>query len=115
MPDAELETLFAEYGEVEELDLDDALEIHLLERGISGKHIVSFAEIMEVFEGSPEYFENSPGRRAPAVMVGPTVEGRFLCVPIEPTGMRSVWRPITAYTANTHHVERYRSYRYERL
>lgn len=115
MPDAELETIFAENGRVEHLHLDDALATHLEERGISGKHIVSFAEIQGVYQGAPEYFANSPGRRAPAVMVGPTLEGRFLCVPIEPTDTWGVWRPVTAYTANTHHVERYRRHRYERL
>lgn len=40
-------------------------------------------------------------------MVGPTRAGRFLCVPIEPTGKCGVWRPVTAFTANAHHVKRY--------
>ena len=111
LPDAELETIYAENGSVQDLDLDYELEAHLRERGISGKHIVSFAEILEVFDGVPEYFKNSPGRRAPLVMVGPTLDGRFLCVPIEPTEKFGVWHPVTAYTANTHHIERYRSYR----
>ena len=115
MPNTELETLFAENGRVEYLNLDYALATHLQERGISGKHIVSFAEILEVHQNVPEYFENSPGRRAPAVMVGPTREGRFFCVPIEPTSTRGVWKPVTAYTANTHHIERHRRYRDERL
>lgn len=107
MPDTEVEILFAEHGPVHELELDGALEIHLRERGTFGKHIVSFLEILEVLNGDPEFFTNSPGRRAPAVMVGPTSEGRFLCVPIEPARRQGVWRPVTAYTANAHHVERY--------
>ena len=111
MPDAELDALFAEYGLVQDLELDGDLEIHLRERGTFGKHIVSFGEILEVLKGEPEFFATSPGRRALAVMVGPTLEGRFLSVPIEPTGRSGVWRAITAYTANTHHVERYRSRR----
>ena len=101
--------LFGQYGPVEELELDEELELHLRERGIFDKHIVSFAEILEVHAGSPRFMENSsvPNRRAPIVMVGPTRAGRFLCVPIEPTGKRGVWRPVTAFTANAHHVKRY--------
>ena len=99
--------MYSEKGPIEGLDLDEALELHLQERGITEKHIVSFDEILEVFNGAPRFFENSPGRRASLVMVGPTGEGRMLCVPIEPTVQRGIWRPLTAYTANAHHVERY--------
>ena len=108
LPDAELLRVYSEHGHVEALDLDEALELHLEERGITEKHIVSFSEIREVFDGAPRFFANLPGRRAPLVMVGPTREDRILCVPIEPTGQRGSWRPITAFTANAHHVERYR-------
>lgn len=109
MPDDEIALLFGQNGPVEELELDEELELHLRERGNFPKHIVSFSEILEVFAGSPRFMENSsvPNRRAPVVMVGPTQAGRFLCVPIEPTGKWGVWRPVTAFTANSHHVRRY--------
>ena len=103
----EMNGLFAYYGRIEEIELDEDLERHLTERGITDKHIVSFSEILEVLHGNPRFFENLPGRRAPIAMVGPTHEGRVLYVPIEPTGRLGVWRPVTAFTANTHHVERY--------
>ena len=74
-----------------------------MERG----HDVSFSEILGVFRIGPKYFENLRGRRAPVVMVGPSIGNRMLCVPIEPTGKAGVWRPVTAYPANAHHVERY--------
>ena len=99
--------IFEYYGRVEEIELDEDLERHLIERGITEKHIVSFSEILEVLYGTPRFFDNLPGRRAPIAMVGPTREGRVLYVPIEPTGKLGVWRPVTAFTANTHHVERY--------
>ena len=92
----------ADSGPVDELEFDEDLGQHLRERGVFDKHVVSFAEILEVFHGAPRYFENLSGRRAPIVMVGLTRENRYLCVPIQPTG-----KPVTAFTANTHHVERY--------
>ena len=89
--------------------MHEELELHLVERGITEKHTGSFTEILEVLTGTPKYFENLPGRRAPVSMVGPTRNGRMLCVPIEPTGKMGVWRPVTAFTADTHHVERFKS------
>ena len=102
-----LSTIYEANGPIQELELDEALQLHLEERGITEKHIVTFDEIREVLTGAPRFFENPPGRRAPLVMVGPTSAGRMLCVPIEPTGQRGKWRPVTAFTANTHHVQRY--------
>ncbi len=102
-----LESLLIQHGQIEELDFDGDLELHLRERGTYDKHIVSFTEIREVFLGDPLFFENLPGRKALLLMVGPTIAGRFLTVPIEPTGRLGHWRPVTAFTSNSHHVERY--------
>ena len=104
-----MDFLFNKDGPVEEIELDAELELHLRERGGFEKHIVSLAEIREVFDGTPQFWRNSPapGRRAPLVMVGPTLSGRFLTVPIEPTGKWGIWRPVTAFTSNTYHRERY--------
>ena len=109
MDEVELEALLGQNGTVDELELSEELDLHLRERGITEKHIVSFSEILEAFSGNPGYFLNlvGPGRRAPLVKVGPTQSGRILCVPIEPTGRWGIWRPVTAFTANTHHIERY--------
>ena len=102
-----IEQIFADSGPVDELEFDEDLGQHLRERGVFDKHVVSFAEILEVFHGSPRFFANLSGRRAPIVMVGLTRGNRYLCIPIQPTGKRGTWRPVTAFTANTHHVERY--------
>ena len=108
MPDIEIFQLFANNGPVDQLQLDEEFQVHLLEAGRAfAKHVVSFAELTEVHAGEPRYFKNEQGQRAPAVMVGPTKAGRFLFVPIEPTGAWGVWRAVTAFTANTHSVERY--------
>jgi hypothetical protein len=102
--------LFESNGEVDELELVEELEEHLVERAVYGKHRVSLGEVLEVRSVAPKYFANAgSGHRAPVVMVGPTRKGRMLCVPIEPSGRRGLWRPVTAFEANTHHRDRYSS------
>ena len=106
---SELRALFSTYGTVDELELDDALWEHLREGGTYSKHEVSLSEILQVFVDSPRFFLNtSPTGRAPLIMLGPTIAGRMLCVPIEPTGKLGIWRPVTAFEANSHHRQRYR-------
>ena len=61
MTEVAAETLFGQFGPVEELEFNDDLEIHLKERGITEKHNVSFAEIREVLYGTPRFFDNPPG------------------------------------------------------
>jgi len=92
-----------------ELELDDEFHEHLAVRAIYAKHDVLMIEVLQIHANLPKYYLNlGTGRRAPLIMVGPTDACRFLCVPIEPTRRHGVWRPITAFEANTHHVERYR-------
>ena len=72
------------------------------------KHSVAAKEIRQVHARAPRYFENEgEGRRAPIIMVGPTDSGRMIVAPIEPTHTIGVWRPVTAFEANTHHIDRY--------
>lgn len=78
------------------------------ERSFYAEHRVSVAEILEAFNGNPAYFENGGTRRAPIIMVSPTLHGRLLCVPLEPTGTDGVWRVVTAFEANASHQQRYR-------
>lgn len=104
-----IEYLFDVYGAVEELDFDDTFGAHMAsERRRYGKHTVSEREIREVLGGSPRFFENTGRQRAPLIMLGPTRADRVLAVPLEPTHRWGVWRPVTAFEANTHHRERYR-------
>ena len=46
MSDVEIESLFADNGPVERLELDEELELHLVERGITEKHAVSFTRYL---------------------------------------------------------------------
>lgn len=103
-----LQDLFATHGTVDELELDDALWEHLLERGTYAKHEDALSEILQAFAGSPRFSLNaSPTGRVPLIMLGPCVNGRLLRVPIEPTGKRGIWRPVTAFEANAHHRRRF--------
>lgn len=103
-----IEELFSKHGEPQELELTDEFLDHLAERSVYGKHHVSASEVVEAHETAPQYFENEgETRRAPVALVGPTAAGRMLTVPIEPSGRRGAWRPVSAYESNQHHVERY--------
>ena len=104
----DLAQLFCEHGEVEELEFGDKFYLHLAERATYEKHQFTSQEVLEVHQGQPRYFENTgAGRRAPIIMVGPTLAGRFLGVPLVPAGRFGVWRPLTGFQANTNDVTRY--------
>ena len=105
--EVELNELFAYNGTVEELEFDDVLRNHLIERGTFDKHIVTLVEISEAHSIAPVYFVNESPGGAPVALIGQTRANRILCVPIDPTGRRGVWRPRTAFEANTHHKVRY--------
>jgi hypothetical protein len=92
---------------VEQLEITPEFLAHMARRAFYREHRVSLSELMEVHAGNPRYFRNATGLRAPFVMVGRTAAGRILCVPIEPTASLGLWRPVTAFEANTHHVTRY--------
>lgn len=71
-------------------------------------HGVTIIDILDVLDLEPRFFMNRRGRRASHVMLGPTGSGRVLVVPIEDWS-RGVWRPVTAFEANTWQIRRYRS------
>jgi hypothetical protein len=75
------------------------------------RHGIAVSDVLEVFEKWPRYYRNRPDRRATHVMVGPTLRGRVLVVPIEPWGAEGLWRPVTAFPATPGQVSRYRSRR----
>ena len=71
-------------------------------------HGIDVVEVLEVLDREPRFFVNRAERRASHVMVGPTLAGRLLVVPIEDWG-RGIWRPVTAFDANAWQTRRYRS------
>lgn len=100
--DAETESVGLD---VQELAYDDENERKF------AAHRVDVTEVQEVFESQPRFFRNRRDRRASHVMMGPTVTGRLLVVPIEEWGSPGVWRPVTAFDASVHQSSTYRSRR----
>ena len=88
--------------DVYELVFDALNEMKFADRGISP------IDVLEVLDQEPRFFVNKRGRRASQVMVGPTIGGRLLVVPIEDWG-RAIWRPVTKFDANAWQARRYRS------
>lgn len=110
----EVQRLFEDYGTVDELEIDLAFQEHLAQRATYDKHRVTIGEILGVHQNQPGYFlnqssnlENPEQRRAPLILVGPTPAGRFLAVPLEPTNSFGTWRVVTAFAANTHHIDKW--------
>lgn len=89
-----------------EIDVDALLFDDENERKF-GQHGVSVAEVQEVYELSPRFYANLPGRRASHAMLGPTYRGRMILVPIESLG-NGVWRPVTAFQPRPEQAARYR-------
>ena len=88
--------------DVLELVFDDENAMKIGAREIAPTHV------LEVLDGEPRFFANRRERRASHVMVGPTLGGRLLVVPIEDWGP-GIWRPVTAFDANAWQARRYRS------
>jgi len=97
--------LFRDRGTVDELQFDLEFQEYARERATYAKHRVTVTEIGEVLDYRPRFFVNSG--RAPIAMVGPTLAGRLLVVPVEPTSVRGIWRPVTAFEANARHRKAY--------
>ena len=104
-----VQALLTKHGPVNVLEITNAFRQHLADRASYRKHRVLIREIAEVHRGRPQYFPNtSRTGRAPLIMVGPTLVGRHLVVPLEPAGTYGIWRPVTAFEANQHHIHLYR-------
>ena len=87
--------------DVYDLYFDDENEEKLAQHG------VTIGEVIQVFTLEPQYFTNHGDRRASHVMMGRTLGGRLLLVPIERL-MPGVWRPVTAMEPTAHQRSRYR-------
>jgi uncharacterized DUF497 family protein len=71
-------------------------------------HGVTIREIYEVLDDDPKPMRNhSVG--APWILIGLTVAGRFLTLPLDSTGEEGVWRPRTGYDSSKKERRRYDS------
>lgn len=70
--------------QVFELEFDDWNEAEM------ARHRVTAREVRQVLDGDPAFFRNKKRHAAPIIMVGATLGGRLLTVPVAPTGRPGV-------------------------
>ncbi len=93
-------------AKISELEFDDWNEDELW------RHRVRAAEVRQVLDdGDPVFFSNKKRHAATLIMVGPTHGGRFLTVPLAPTAVDGVWRPVTAWDSQPEEQAKYRATR----
>lgn len=106
MSSADARRLFQTQGPVDEIEFDEEFAEHMASRRYQ-KHDVTTSEILEAHWNGPRYFENAGAGRAPIILVGRTIDDRYIVVPLEPTGRWGRWRAVTAFEANAHHRTMY--------
>lgn len=79
--------------EIDTIEVDDDNESEM------NRHGVSVREVLQVVDGDFEVLRNAKAHDAPYLMIGATLAGRWLTIPITPTGQPGVWRPATAFPA----------------
>ncbi len=77
----------------------DAIEVDDYNESEMNRHGVSVREVLQVVNGDFEVLRNAKAHDAPYLMVGKTLAGRWLTIPIVPTDQPGVWRPATAFPA----------------
>jgi hypothetical protein len=70
------------------------------------EHEVTIREAFEVLEGNPKGFRNH-SEGAPWVLVGATLSGRMITLPIDPSDEPGMWRPRTGYDSSNKELRRY--------
>ena len=66
------------------------------------RHGLSAAQVLQVLEGAHRIKRNRKARRASHLVVGRDRQGRCIAVPIEPTHLPGLWRPVTAWPCKDH-------------
>lgn len=94
---------------VYDLQFDDWNEDEL------ARHSVSAREVLQVLDGDPVFFRNKKRHAAQLLMVGPTLGGRMLTVPLAATEIGGVWRPATGWESDADETARYHAARGRRL
>jgi hypothetical protein len=73
------------------------------------EHQVTVRELLEVVAGDSKAMRNHSPGGAPWILIGPTLRGRILTVPIDPTAEEGAWRPRTGYDSSRKEQRRYAS------
>jgi hypothetical protein len=90
---------------VAELEFDEWNEAEFERHGVRER------EIRQVLDDAPAFFRNKRPHTAQLVMIGPTLGGRLLTVPLAPTARDGVWRPATAWDSSDGERARYHASR----
>lgn len=80
--------------EIGDLQFDEGNESEMARHGVAPE------EVLQVAMGDFKAFRNKKGRAASHVLIGPTLGGRLLSIPIVTTEVEGVWRPVTAWEAS---------------
>lgn len=75
------------------------------------RHHVSAREVREVLDERPVYVPNKRPHAAGILMIGPTIGGRFLTIPLAEQDIPGLWRPATAWDSSDAERARYRAIR----
>ena len=59
-----------------------------------------------MLQGTPKALRNH-SRGAPWILIGPTVKGRLITIPLDETDETGLWRPRTAYDSSNKERRRY--------
>ena len=75
------------------------------------EHGVTVRRAFDVLDREPRVLVNHARAGAALLVVGPDAAGRFVTMPIDPTGEHGIWRPRTAYPSKPSDIARYRKQR----
>jgi len=78
---------------IDDIEVDDYNESEM------NRHGVSVREVLQVFNSDFQLFRNANKHEATHLVIGKTLGGRWLTIPIAPTSQPGVWRPATAFPA----------------
>jgi hypothetical protein len=81
--------------EITEFDFDDENEEHI------GRHGITTRQLDQVLKGEFAVMRNRSSRRATHIVYGRDFGGACIVIPVVPTAVPGVWRPVTAWYCKT--------------
>ena len=81
---------------VEDFAFDDENEDEIAAHGITPK------QVLQVLDGPYLLKKNRRRRRATHLIIGRDRQQQCIAIPVEPTPMRKIWRPVTAWYCKAH-------------
>jgi uncharacterized DUF497 family protein len=66
------------------------------------KHGISPEQLLQVLDGPYRVRKNRHQRRASHLILGRDRQSQCIAIPVEPTHVREIWRPVTAWFCKPH-------------